>query len=85
MKEKRKIIKISDRNYQLLKPRKDRSGWHDYGQNKSIKAISDLLLSNRFELYFSDTIIYEIGRYRQEQIKRSEKYLSKKMLEAKTI
>jgi hypothetical protein len=84
-KEERRIIKISDRRYQLLKPRTDREGWHKYGENKSLEAISNLFKSGRFALTMEESLFYEIVAYQKEQEKKREKYLSEKGLESKTI
>lgn len=82
--ERRKIVKVGERRYQLLKPRVDKNGWHEYGEEKSIKAINDLLLKNstgKYELHMSDEIMSDIATYRQEQKRGHERYLSAKILE----
>jgi hypothetical protein len=85
--EKRKIIKISERRYQLLKFREDKNDWNEYGKNKSLKAISDLLNNSHgeYELYIGEGIMYDVGRYKGEQAKWHAKYFSEKGLESKTI
>ncbi len=87
--EKRKIIWIAEGEYELLKPRPNKNGWHDYGKRKSMKAISDLLTKGGFELYMDETIVFEVSMYRKKQAKESRKYFSKnkleKRVESKTI
>ena len=80
--ERRKIVKIYQGRYQLLKPTDTKlSGWHKYGKSKSLKAISDLFESGEFALDMSEEVVYEISQYRKRQAERSKKYFSNKGLE----
>jgi len=63
--EKRKIIYQFD-SYQLLKPKDDgnNDSWFNYGKRKSLKAISDIEISGKFDLEMSVKIRNEINEYR---------------------
>jgi len=83
--ERRKIVKIFEGRYQILKPTDDRlNGWFKYGENKSTKAIADLFNSGRFLLDLSVEIKHDIEQYEIRQAKRVEEHYSKG-LESKTI
>lgn len=85
-KERRKIVKIFEGKYQVLKPTDTNlNGWHKQGKSKSLKAISDLLNSGRFALDMSEEIVYEVNQYKRMQIEKRKEYFSKKGLESKTI
>lgn len=84
-KEERKILWISGRKYQLLKPKENGNGWHEYGKRKSLKAIKDLFRSGRYAMTMEEPTFYEIRTYEKEQGRRIEKYFSEKALESKTI
>ncbi|MCX6747019.1 MAG: hypothetical protein NTU63_02695 [Candidatus Pacearchaeota archaeon] len=84
--ERRKIVKIFEGRYQLLKPTDSKlSGWFKYGENKSTKAIVDLFNSGRFDLEMSGDIKNDIEQYEIRQAKRVGEHYSKKTLESKTI
>jgi hypothetical protein len=84
--ERRKIIKIFEGQYQLLKPTDTNlHGWYKYGKNKNLKAISDLLKSERFALDLSEEVVYDVSQYRKRQEERRKGYFSNKGLESKTI
>lgn len=83
---RRKIV-WQDGFYQVLKP-KNEHGWQRYGQRKSIKAISDLLLraeKGGYELTYSEAIAFEVAGYRRNVEKRIKNFRKKKGLESKTI
>lgn len=84
--ERRKIIKIFEGRYQILKPTDSKlNGWFKYGENKSTKAIVDLRKSGRFDLEMSDEIKYDTEQYEKREAERRKEYSSKKGLESKTI
>jgi len=69
-KEKRKII-YQDGSYQLLKPRDDKvDGWHTYGKKKSLKAIYDLIRSEKYDLEISKDVLRALREYEKKK-KRS--------------
>lgn len=85
--ERRKIIYVGGRGkpYEILKPRTDREGFHEYGERKSLKGISLIATSGKFELTMEDSTANEIGKYLRKQKKKNAEYLSEKRLESKTI
>lgn len=68
---KRKVIKI-DGEYHLLKLNynKEFPCWNKYGEKKSLKSISDLLRTKKFELEISDGIKKEIEEYKIKQSRK---------------
>ncbi len=82
---RRRVIKTGGESYQLLKPREENGGWHNYGKRKSLKAVSDIDESGRFELEMPLETKCEIENYRkQRQERRREKY-SRKNIASKVI
>jgi hypothetical protein len=80
---RRKVIYQND-SYQLLKL-KENGNWYNYGQRKSLKAISNIEMSDKFNLDISKGIIEEIRRYRIQEKERCKIYLNKKSLVSKVI
>ncbi len=80
---RRKVIHQNG-SYQLLKL-KENGNWYNYGQRKSLKAISNIEMSGKFNLDISKWIIEEIRRYRIQEKERCKTYLNKKSLASKVI
>ncbi len=80
---RRKII-YQDGSYQLLK-QKENGNWYGYGKRKSLKAISNLMLSLEFDLEISEQIRREVERYRVRERERREEYFERKELSSKVI
>lgn len=79
------MIVWQEGGYQLLKP-KNEHRWHSYGKKMSLKAISDLMASEKFSLTYSDVIAATISNYHREREEESRKYFQKmKDIASKTI
>ena len=68
-KEERKIIRIGEKKYQVLKPREDGEGWQSPGECKGIEEIVCMFESGKFALTKEESLFYEIKAY-QKQFKQ---------------
>ncbi|MCK9595651.1 hypothetical protein M0R19_00500 [Candidatus Pacearchaeota archaeon] len=81
--EKRKVINMGGGEYQLLKPKTNDNHpcYHDFGEKKSIKAIVYMIDNKVFDLELSEGIQSEIRNYRENLVKKKQRYFQKNGLE----
>lgn len=84
MENNRRKVKYQDGSYHLLKL-KENGDWHNYGQRKSLKAISSIEMNGKFNLEISKRIMEEIRRYRNQEKERCKRYFNRKNLASKVI
>ncbi len=78
----RKVEYIND-SYQLLKPKG--TGWHSYGERKSLKAIRDIKRNGKFKLVIPDYVEEQLKGYELRETERREAYLNNKNIISKVI
>ncbi len=88
--EKRRIIKNSPVEYEVLKPSvfgNNNETWERKGRKYDLRGLCSLLKSNQFEVYIppenKKEILKDIRRYKREQKEKHQNYASKQGLEGK--
>lgn len=78
--ERRKIISNGEEKfetYQVLKPRTDKEGFHEYGTKKSLSGIYYLLESGKFDVEISAEIKKKVSEYGLSLMEKYFQYVEK--------